>query len=668
MKRTVHLIICALLLLTVGCTKPNRHDEATALKNELLEVGMDNMDKALERVDSAEEAGVFTPVWANTVRAIIYENASLRQMATYYAQKAIAAEAGQDVTTQADSIIHTTARWIVADGAYVNGEYGKTLSLAKELLAFTGEGTTPKDIEMKCRALELMAGCESELGHVDKAERLYLQSIDILMESTQHTSRSGNVYTLVYTLLSLNDLYLEKNMPERAMPLLAKMDTATNRLIHCYGKDSRLVQEYRNNVTISKAMVYAANGHYPQAEALFREHQQSQGLDPTDKTAEGFYLTMMGHYDEAVRMFDEADSMMRSNGTPIANIYIKSLLNYKYDALKKAGRTAEALALGDRIRHLTDSIRQQERQADVEQLQEIKQQEEEIIRKHQSLMTQRVVGLVIAMILLTLFFIIYTLLRRRAAKRLAEVRAAQERIENELKIARDIQMSMVPSTFPEREGLDMYASMTPAREVGGDLYGYLLKDDKLYFALGDVSGKGVPASLFMAQATRLFLTLAKQNMMPAEICTRMNDALSGNDNESGMFVTLFLGLVDLTTGHLNFCNAGHNPPVIGGGENHGDFLDMLPNAPIGLWPGLEYEGEEIDIKGRPLFIYTDGLNEAENTAQEQFGDDHLLTILRNTHFDNARQVIESLQTEVELHRNGAEPNDDMTMMCIRVNH
>jgi len=246
--------------------------------------------------------------------------------------------------------------------------------------------------------------------------------------------------------------------------------------------------------------------------------------------------------------------------------------------------------------------------------------------------------------------------------------AAQERIENELKIARDIQMSMVPSKFPEREGLDMYASMTPAKEVGGDLYGYLLEGDRLYFALGDVSGKGVPASLFMAQATRLFMTLAKQGMMPAEICTRINDTLSGSDNESGMFVTLFLGLVDLTTGHLYFCNAGHNPPVIGGGENHGNFLDMLPNAPIGLWPGLEYEGEEIDsIKGRPLFIYTDGLNEAENTAQEQFGDDRLLDILRNTHFDNARQVINSLQAEVERHRNGAEPNDDLTMMCLRVN-
>ena len=165
----------------------------------------------------------------------------------------------------------------------------------------------------------------------------------------------------------------------------------------------------------------------------------------------------------------------------------------------------------------------------------------------------------------------------------------------------------------------------------------------------------------------MFLTLAKQGMMPAEICTRINDALSGDDNENGMFVTFWLGLVDLTTGHLDFCNAGHNPPVIGGGEHHGEFLDMIPNAPIGLWPGLEYEGEEIDtIKGRPLFIYTDGLNEAENMQHEQFGDDRLLEFLRNTHFDTAQQVIEALKAEVGTHRNGAEPNDDLTMMCLRI--
>jgi len=147
----------------------------------------------------------------------------------------------------------------------------------------------------------------------------------------------------------------------------------------------------------------------------------------------------------------------------------------------------------------------------------------------------------------------------------------------------------------------------------------------------------------------------------------MNRELSGDDNPSGMFVTMFVGMLDLQTGHLKFCNAGHNPPVIGGGEHHGDFLEIIPNAPIGLWPDFDYEGEEIDtIKGRALFIYTDGLNEAEDLKQKQFGDDRLIGILRDTHFYTSQQVIDTLASEVEKHRNGAEPNDDLTMMCLKV--
>ena len=245
--------------------------------------------------------------------------------------------------------------------------------------------------------------------------------------------------------------------------------------------------------------------------------------------------------------------------------------------------------------------------------------------------------------------------------------AQKASIESELNVASNIQMSMLPSVFPNREGLDMHASMTPAKEVGGDLYGYLLKGDNLYFCVGDVSGKGVPASLFMAQVTRLFRTLANQQMAPADICTHMNEALSGDENPTNMFVTMFVGMVNLQSGHLKFCNAGHNPPVIGGGEHHGEFLQMLPNFPIGVLPGLEFQGEEIDtIKGRALFLYTDGLNEAENREHEQFGDDQLLSILRNTHFESAQQVVETLYNEVQRHRDGADPNDDLTMMCLRM--
>lgn len=252
-----------------------------------------------------------------------------------------------------------------------------------------------------------------------------------------------------------------------------------------------------------------------------------------------------------------------------------------------------------------------------------------------------------------------------AYEQLEQTTAAKERIESELRIARDIQMSMVPHEFPERPDLDLYASMTPAKEVGGDLYDYLLEDDILYFCLGDVSGKGVPASLFMAQTIRLFRSLAKQHQMPAYIATCLNEELT-EKNDNGMFVTMFIGQMNLITGQFHFCNAGHNPPIIGGDEQHGSFLQMESNAPIGLWPGLEYIGEEIEsIKGRPLFIYSDGLSEAENMRQEQFGDNHVLDILRHTKFRNAHHVVELMETEVKHHRDGAEPNDDMTIMCIK---
>jgi serine phosphatase RsbU (regulator of sigma subunit) len=252
-----------------------------------------------------------------------------------------------------------------------------------------------------------------------------------------------------------------------------------------------------------------------------------------------------------------------------------------------------------------------------------------------------------------------------AYEQLEQTTAAKERIESELRIAREIQMSMVPHEFPERPDLDLYASMNPAKEVGGDLYDYLLEDNILYFCLGDVSGKGVPASLFMAQTIRLFRALAKQHLMPAAIATQLNEDLT-EKNDNGMFVTMFIGQINLTSGQLHYCNAGHNPPVIGGDELHGSFLEMESNAPIGLWPGLEYIGEEIEtVKGRPIFIYSDGLNEAEDIKQNQFGDDHMLDILRHTKFKDARHVVELMEAEINRHRNGAEPNDDMTIMCLK---
>jgi serine phosphatase RsbU (regulator of sigma subunit) len=212
----------------------------------------------------------------------------------------------------------------------------------------------------------------------------------------------------------------------------------------------------------------------------------------------------------------------------------------------------------------------------------------------------------------------------------------------------------------------MYASMTPAKEVGGDLYDYLLQDGKLYFCLGDVSGKGVPAALVMTQTVRMFRAIAKQKVSPAEIATCINNELS-EDNNQGMFVTMFIGCLDIATGHLDFCNCGHNPPIIGESGGKCDFMQMQANFPLGIMPGMVYKGEEItSIKGYTLFIYSDGLNEAESQQQEQFSDARLLDFFCNTRFHSARQVVESLKTAVDNHRAGAEANDDLSMFCLMI--
>ena len=404
----------------VGCGGSSTGNEelAARLADEIVDEGFSSVERALQRVDSAEQAGVFTAAHASTTKARIYANADQRRMAAYYAEKVIAAEAEHPITTPADSDFNCTAHWILADAAYANGEYGKSLALAKEILAFVGDGASPKDVAMRCRALSQMAECESELNHIDEAERLFLQCINLLMESSQHTDQFEDIDPLIYTLLALNDLYIDNKMPERALPLIAKMDTAISRLTRCPNDAEWAVQMRRNNVTISQALIYAANNQQEQAEALFREHQQLPGLDAADQTAAGAYLTMMGRYDEAICMFNEADSILRPAGEPLTDFYVKTFLKHKYEALQKAGRTAEALAMGEYMRQVTDSLRQQEQQADVEQLQEIRQQEEEIAEKRQSLTTHRIFLVATVILLLMALYIIWRV--HRYNRQLAE--------------------------------------------------------------------------------------------------------------------------------------------------------------------------------------------------------------------------------------------------------
>ena len=243
--------------------------------------------------------------------------------------------------------------------------------------------------------------------------------------------------------------------------------------------------------------------------------------------------------------------------------------------------------------------------------------------------------------------------------------AMKATIESELKVASDIQMGLIPRQFPPfpyRQDIDLYASMTPAKEVGGDLYDYFLQDERLYFCIGDVSGKGIPASMFMAITRNLFRIIAQQNRAPWEVATQINSFLT-RDNEQSMFVTMFIGMIDLRKGLMEFCNCGHNAPIL-----DGKFLEAKDtNQPLGLWESKAFVGEVIeDIRDKQLLLYTDGLNEAENQQQERLGDERLLELMQDSIHLSSEEVVTKLKAAVINHRAGAEPNDDLTLLCLSI--
>lgn len=247
--------------------------------------------------------------------------------------------------------------------------------------------------------------------------------------------------------------------------------------------------------------------------------------------------------------------------------------------------------------------------------------------------------------------------------RYRELDRKRQRIEGELHIATGIQMSMIPKTFPpfpERHDLDMAATIVPAKEVGGDLYDFFIRDEKLFFCVGDVSGKGVPAALVMAVTRTTFRNLSAQEDSPGRIVRAMNDNLSAM-NESNMFVTFFCGVLDLANGKLRYCNAGHNPPLIL--TDSIQTLPVVPNLPLGIVGGMDFQEQEISFRfDDALFLYTDGLTEAENAAHEQFGEERMVNALHsrrsaNDHLENIKQCVASFVAD-------APQSDDLTLLFI----
>ncbi len=257
----------------------------------------------------------------------------------------------------------------------------------------------------------------------------------------------------------------------------------------------------------------------------------------------------------------------------------------------------------------------------------------------------------------------------RNIEQITQMTLEQQRLATELDLATKIQRGVLPKgypAFPDCKSFDLFASMDPAKEVGGDLYDYhMLDDDHLMITVGDVSGKGVPAALFMMIVKTLLATHAKQGLSPSQIFETTNSQLCKN-NVMDMFVTCWLGILTLSTNELCYVNAGHPFPVLLRNGNAG-FIDSKPNLMLAGMDGVPYTEHKIKLqKGDALLVYTDGVTEASNAEQELFGDERLLAATKKIQDLSTPDFIKNVRTQINDFVSGAEQFDDITMLAVRM--
>jgi sigma-B regulation protein RsbU (phosphoserine phosphatase) len=254
-------------------------------------------------------------------------------------------------------------------------------------------------------------------------------------------------------------------------------------------------------------------------------------------------------------------------------------------------------------------------------------------------------------------------------KNLQDTTAQQEKMESELKIANNIQQQMLPKPqeIPGREGISYYGLLKPARQVGGDLYDFLIRDNFLYFAVGDVSGKGIPAALFMAKTLTLFRAKVSGGKDPGDLSAEINHELE-KYNEESMFVTFFIGKLNLNTGELLYTNAGHNLPYLVDRNAGVGSLKGTHGLPLGSFGAQEYKQESFQFrKGEKIVLFTDGIPEATNIDNSLYGEAKMELVITEKAKTSPREIADALIADVESFVDGAEQSDDITLFILEYN-
>ena len=652
--------------------------------------------------DSFEMTGDISALDANRWRGVVYYRQGQYHLAEMCYRKALES----DVKTNEDQLSYNKVTRRLSELLLIKGDFEGSLRIAIPAVAKMEKSGIGSDIDYAI-LLNNIGICQLHLGRDEEANESFITAREHYVNRWKTDSTSRGFQEAVIGTVYTSQAYINTRRYSESIYWIDRTEMLLNMYRQRPDARSAYFDEYQGRIEIMRAIALEGLHKSREAADAYKRFQKTA----YSQTAAGHinaneYLVVAHRYQEAANNYRYLDKALSDWGTEMTLDNMQLYMLPKYRANAEAGRHDSAVVIGQRILSLLDSaITTQKNSATAElaTIYDTQGKEAEIARKEADLSKTRLVSTGIALVLLIVFFLIYTLHKRKSAHRLAaahnkledahaklqtaydqleKTTKAKERIESELRIARDIQMSMVPRTFPafpDRRDIDLHAAIVPAKEVGGDLYDFFLQDDRLCFCVGDVSGKGIPASLTMAVAVNLFRTVAKEGFPPEVIATKLNDTMSAN-NENAVFVTMFIGIIDLKTGNLDYCNCGHNSPVYGERrmlttQTVFRFLDVESNVPIGLWPDYTFVGGHLgNIRGSSLFVYTDGVNEAENRMQEQFGEKRMLRVLREstqpfgerTPKTRSHVLIDEMKYALDAFVDGAEQSDDLTMLCVSI--
>ena len=681
--KTAILICGASVLVFTGChngARKSSSPEATNMINTASEAK--DYERMLSLADSLEKAGKIFKGEGNYWQGYAHYQKGEREQAKTFWQEAI--KVTENSTDANDLVYYAKSASYLTSQLCRYAEYAAALYTALPVINRLEK--IECDTTSDYTNLLVFAGCcktyfdKKDSTAADMLERAYRLHIDRIRQNASKTAYRDAMAGIINIAYIWN--YVKGY--EEGLLWTERMGDLVKEYKELYSDDKDYVDKQWARYKIFSATSLEGVGRHDEAERAYGDYLKTRFSNSREGwTDANDYLTVANRWEEAADNYCTILEYLQKDLTIYSLDNIQRYLLKKYRAHQMLDQEELVNMTARQICEVLDSAITNNRHLDASELQSIHERDMEIVESEARSARQRQIYTGLVLVLLIIAFTVYTVFRHRANLRLRkaheelkiaydqleETTAQKAAIESDLRIASDIQMGMLPDKFPTRadhDDVQLYASLTPAKEVGGDLFDFYFRDEKLFFCIGDVSGKGVPASLFMAVTRSAFRTVSAHESMPNHIVGSINKTIA-DMNKNNMFVTLFVGVLDLPTGQMLYCNAGHDAPLlVGAGVGE---LPCDSNIPVGFMPEWEYTLQEAEIyTGTTIFLFTDGLTEAMNVENEEFQMDRINDVAVKAlaqQQQEPHQLIALMTDAVHQFVGDAEQSDDLTMMGIQ---